>query len=216
MNEEQQKRSDSSPGKKRPVNGWKWAFLILTGILAGVLIWLTVQLTAAPKSSPHKEMENAVEGETIRLEVRSEKEELEVLANQFLKQESKDDSVEYELFLRDQARLAGKLQLFGIPVPFELDLMPYVMENGNLQLKATGISLGNLKLPIAFVMSQIEKQLPLPDWVSVHSDAQYLIVHLDQFKLKSGIHFSMEQVDLEQNDIRVNVFIPKDDVPETD
>src|SRR5699024_3605967 len=127
---------------------------------------------------------------------------LEQLANQFLKEEGAGKNIQYELLIRDKVRLIGDLEIFGIAVPFELDLDPYVMEDGNLQLKATALSLGNLKLPISFVMSQIQKQLELPEWVTVHSEAKYLVLHLNEFELSSGIHFSMEHINLPENDIR--------------
>lgn len=184
-------------------------------MILGLVMWFLVQVTSLPYNDSVGEEQTNVTGEFIKLEVRAEKEELEVLANQFLKQESQGSNAKYTLHLRDEASLSGSLQLFGVSVPFELDLTPYVMEGGNLQLKATGISLGSLKLPISFVMSQIKKQLKLPEWITVHPESQFLIVHFNEFTLKSGIRFSMEQIDLVENDIRVNVFVPKENVPET-
>ena len=208
QNEKQNKQTTRSAS----VNIWKVAFLLLLGILVGTIAWVSIQLFSPTETEREAESPSTEEYATdnILLEVRSEKKQIELLANQYLSNEIDNGQLSYELYLKEVAQLIGELDIFGIPVPFELDLDPYVMEGGNLQLKATSLSLGNLNLPISFVMKQMEKQLKLPEWVTIHADSKYLIVHFDEFSLKSGVHFSMEYINLSEDDIRVNVFVPNE------
>lgn len=199
--------------KQRPTNIWKWAFLILLGLLIGCVTWFAVQIFSQPADTEIEDTttQQVASSENIHFEVRSEKQELEDIANQFLQKESKGNSaIQYKLTIQDSVVISGELKIFNIPVDFELNLDPYVMQNGNLQLRATDLSLGDLRLPVSFVMKQMDKQLNLPDMVSVNADSKFIVVQLDEFYLDSGIHFSMEHINLEQNDIRVNVYIPKE------
>ena len=207
------KVNEEEKQQQRPTNIWKWAFLILLGLLIGCVTWFAVQIFSQPADTEIEDTttQQVASSENIHFEVRSEKQELEDIANQFLQKESKDNSaIQYKLTIRDSVVISGELNIFNIPVDFELNLDPYVMQNGNLQLRATDLSLGDLRLPVSFVMKQMDKQLNLPDMVSVNADSKFIVVQLDEFYLDSGIHFSMEHINLEQNDIRVNVYIPKE------
>ena len=207
------KVNEEEKQQQRPTNIWKWAFLILLGLLIGCVTWFAVQIFSQPADTEIEDTttQQVASSENIHFEVRSEKQELEDVANQFLQKESKDNSaIQYKLTIRDSVVISGELNIFNIPVDFELNLDPYVMQNGNLQLRATDLSLGDLRLPVSFVMKQMDKQLNLPDMVSVNADSKFIVVQLDEFYLDSGIHFSMEHINLEQNDIRVNVYIPKE------
>ena len=84
------------------------------------------------------------------------------------------------------------------------------MENGNLQFKATGLSIGKFNVPITFAMNQIENQLNIPDWVAIDSEQETIVFNLNEFTLDSGIHFSVDKINLAENDIRVNVYVPAD------
>lgn len=207
------KVNEEEKQQQRPTDIWKWAFLILLGLLIGCVTWFAVQIFSQPADTEIEDTttQQVASSENIHFEVRSEKQELEDVANQFLQKESKDNSaIQYKLTIRDSVVISGELNIFNIPVDFELNLDPYVMQNGNLQLRATDLSLGDLRLPVSFVMKQMDKQLNLPDMVSVNADSKFIVVQLDEFYLDSGIHFSMEHINLEQNDIRVNVYIPKE------
>lgn len=203
-----QNRKDKNISKKKHLNGWKWAFLLLAAMVIGFLVWISVQLTATEEKLTEPELSQQVPSNNLFFNVRSGKDQLELLANQYLTKEIATEQMTYHIVMDEQVQLIGTLDIFGIGVPFELDLDPYVMDDGNLQLKATALSLGNLKLPLSFVMKQMEKQLTLPEWVSIHPNSEYLIVHLDEFTLKSGVHFSMEYLNLSEDDIRVNVYVP--------
>lgn len=204
------KRSQHQSESKQKINGWKWAFLLLAGMIVGLLVWVAIQVTTPVSEQGENAPSEVATSDDLAFEVRSGKDQLALLANQFLVKEADTEQLSYEIVLNEKVQLVGELAIFGINVPFELDMDPYVMEGGNLQLKATALSLGNLKLPLSFVMKQIEKQLPLPQWVTVHPDPHYILVHLDEFQLKSGIHFTMEYVNLSEDDIRVNVFVPNE------
>lgn len=206
--EEKQRRNINN--KRQQTNGWKWAFLTLLAVVLGIMIWLILQLSGpspVQQQSANQEDLNQI-NDTATFQVTAEKKQINQLINQYLAEETHNKSVQYQFQLADQAQLAGTFRVFGVDVPFQLDLDPFVMENGNVQLKAKQISLGKLNLPIPFAMKQIGQQLALPNWVEIHHEEETIILRLDAFSLKSGIFFSADRIDLANDDIRLNVFVP--------
>lgn len=187
---------------------WKIAFLTLLGVVLGSFAWLGVHLFSPSSQGTTEPPATSVSSENLSFEVRSDTKQIEQLANQYLQKEMETDTLSYSLYLAEHVTLVGNLELFGVPIPLELELDPYVMEDGNLQLKARSFSLGALNLPLSFIMNQLDKQFELPKWVSVHAESEYLIVHFDEFALESGVHFSMTYINLAEDDLRMNVYVP--------
>ncbi len=193
--------------QKSRLNGWKWAFLILLSIVIGTIFWFFTQMTPVIIGEPNLETKTSTD--EVMFQVSTKKDDINQLVASYLKDEKiVKGPVNYQFKLEEQAQLVGTFQLFGKDVQFQLSLEPFVMENGNLQFKATGLSIGKLNLPITFALNQIESQLNIPDWVAIDSKQETLVFNLNEFTLDSGIHFSVDKIDLAENDIRINVYVP--------
>lgn len=193
--------------QKGKLNGWKWAFLTLLAIIIGTIIWFFTQMTPVIIGEPNLEMKDSKD--EVMFQVSTKKDDINQLVASYLKNEKiVEGPVNYQFKLEDEAQLIGTFQLFGHDIQFQLFLEPFVMENGNLQFKATGLSIGKLNLPISFAMNQIESQLNIPDWVAIDSEQETVVFNLNEFTLESGMHFSVDKIDLAENDIRVNVYMP--------
>ncbi len=57
-------------------------------------------------------------------------------------------------------------------------------------------------------MNLIKSQLEVPDWVAINTEKEMIVFNLNEFYLENGMHFSADKIDLENDDIRLNVFIP--------
>lgn len=199
--------SIKSNEQKSKLNVWKWAFLVLLSIVLGTLFWFFTQMTPVIIGEPN--LETQTSSDEVTFQVSTKKDDINQLVASYLKDEKiVKGPVNYQFKLEDQAQLGGTFQLFGKDVQFQLSLEPFVMENGNLQFKATGLSIGKLNLPITFALNQIESQLNIPDWVAIDSKQETLVFNLNEFTLDSGIHFSVDKIDLAENDIRINVYVP--------
>lgn len=195
--------------QKSKLNGWKWAFLILLSIVIGTIIWFFTQMTPVIIGEPN--VETMDRSDEVMFQVSTTKDDVNQLVASYLKDEKiVEGPVNYQFKLENQAQLVGTFQVFGHDVQFQLFLEPYVMENGNLQFKATGLSIGKLNLPITFALNLIENQLNIPEWVAVDSEQETIAFNLNEFTLESGMHFSVDKIDLVENDIRINVFVPTD------
>lgn len=193
--------------QKRELNGWKWAFLALLSIIIGMSIWFFTQLTPVVIGEPNLETRDSEE--EAMFQVSAQKEDINQLVASYLKNEEiVEGPVNYQFTLENQARLVGTFQLFGQDVQFQLFMEPFVMENGNLQFKATSLSIGRFNVPITFAMNQIKNQLNLPEWVAIDSEQETIVFNLNEFTLASGMHFSVDKIDLAENDIRINAYMP--------
>ncbi|MGB3160240.1 MAG: YpmS family protein [Carnobacterium sp.] len=192
---------------KQKLNFWKWAFLLLLSIVLGVTIWLTIQLTPVIQGEPNLEL-SETEEEEITFQIYAQKKDLNQLVTTYIDEELSNKQVDFNFILDKEAQLSGIFQLFGRDVGFSLFLDPFVMENGNLQFKATRISVGALDLPISFAMNLIKSQLKVPKWVAIDTKKEIIVFNLNEFYLESGMHFTAEKIDLENDDIRINVFLP--------
>lgn len=191
---------------KEPVNLWKWAFLILMAILLGTGIWFIQQLQPVRYGEVNETVVNTEDFMTFS--VSAQKEEVTQLINQYIDEEVKGNNANYEVLIDESFQLAGSFEVFGFEVPFNLYMDPFVTDNGNIQLKAKQLSLGQLNLPISFVMNQLGSQLSMPDWVVIDSEAETITLNLNDFQLENGMFFSAERIDLVENELLVNVHIP--------
>lgn len=193
--------------QKNKLNYWKWAFLLLMSIVLGVVIWLTTQLTPFIQGEPNLSLNEPTKDE-MTFQIQAHKKDLNQLVTNYIDEELSNKQVDFNFILDEQAQLSGTFQLFGQDVGFSLFLDPFVMENGNLQFKATRISVGALDLPISFAMNLIKSQLNVPDWVAINTKKETIVFNLNEFYLQSGMHFNADKIDLEEDDIRLNVFMP--------
>lgn len=100
--------------------------------------------------------------------------------------------------------------MLGHDIPFYLYFDPYVMANGNVQLKAKSLSIGTLGLPIKEVLKFAKRSYKLPKWVEINPDDQTVLLRLDQFRMQNGLFVRAEKINLVDDDIRMNIYLPKE------
>ncbi|PRY84184.1 YpmS family protein [Alkalibacterium olivapovliticus] len=204
---------ESRGNRARKTNGWMWAFLILVAILTAAGIWLYMVLQPADQNQEAQPGEEVLMTEdSLTFEVLTNKAQLNRVINLYLESEMDDQFDGYTFTIDEDVELAGILQIFGFDVDFTLLMDPYVMEDGNLQLRATSIQLGSLELPIGIAMNVLSQQLDLPNWVRIDSEQQFILIALNEFQLENDVQFSMQQIDLEEDDVRVNIILPEESV----
>ncbi|MCD2256550.1 YpmS family protein [Agrilactobacillus fermenti] len=129
----------------------------------------------------------------------------------YLNNQLKDQKMKYAFQLDDHATVRSTIEFLGRPVSFSLVCDPYVLTNGDVQLKARSLAVGQLDLPLSFVMGYIAHNFKLPKWVVVNQNKQTINLRLNQFKLENGMQFTAKRIDLKQDKIEFNVFFPNND-----
>lgn len=191
-------------------NYWKWAFLILLGVVLGSSIFLGTRIFA--NREPDFAKVPAItqrQGDPV-LTINTNKEKVNQMISFFLTDYQKDQGIQYKFYLENEAMLNGTFEVLGFPINFYLYFDPYVMENGNVQLKAKSLSIGTLSLPIKDIMNMIKRNYKLPDWIEINTDDLTIMLRLDRFRMQNGMYIKADKIDLVNDDIRFSLYLPKE------
>ncbi|MFB8489980.1 YpmS family protein [Enterococcus durans] len=204
-----EKRSKDVSTESKKKNYWKFAFLILLGIVLGSSIFLGTRIFAnrEPEFAKVPEITER-QGDPV-LTINTNKEKVNQMISFFLSDYQKDQDIQYKFYLENEAMLNGTFEVLGFPINFYLYFDPYVMENGNVQLKARSLSIGTLSLPIKDVMNMIKRNYKLPDWIEINTDELTIMLRLDQFRMQNGMYIKANKIDLVNDDIRFSLYLPK-------
>lgn len=202
-------RRKREKGIKKTINRWKVAFLVLIGFIIGSIAFIFVRVTQVREPS-YKPVPELVEKDgTPVIAIQSNKKQINALIDFYLGDFQKGSDIIYSFHLENEALLNGTFEVLGHPIQFSLYFDPYVMANGNVQLKAKSLSIGTLGLPMKEILSFIQREYKLPNWVEVKPDEQTILLRLDQFRMQNGLFIRAEKINLVDDDIRMNIYLPK-------
>ena len=191
------------------LNPWKAAFLFLVAVLIGGFLLLFTRLTQERENVSQIIAENVVREGDLVITINSNKEQVNRFVDFYLADLQKDAEQHYQFVLKNEALLTGEFDLLGFPVSFYLYFDPFVMANGNIQLKAKSLSIGALGLPINQVLKMIQNNSEIPEWIDIQPKEEMIILRLDQFELKNGMFFRADKINLVDNEIQLNVYLPE-------
>ncbi|WP_175991291.1 YpmS family protein [Bacillus sp. Marseille-Q1617] len=190
-------------------NKWKVAFFALLGaLLAGfIIILLMVFAPAKDDELPENKANNNKE---VGFDVRSNKDDLNLIIEHYIEEEGLKGPVEYDVKLRDDVELHGSVPVFTSDIDFELKFEPKALENGDILLKQKSISVGTLNLPVSYVLKVIRDSYNFPEWVKIQPNDELIYVSLQDMKLKSDIKVRAKEFDLEEDNIMFRLLVPVD------
>ncbi|MDA5387005.1 YpmS family protein [Loigolactobacillus backii] len=187
-------------------NIWKWLFIILVAIIVGTGVYFGHKITQPPaQTAPNEQLIKRQATFSVNLNKSQVNDVIGYYLNHYLKK----TKIKYTFDLGDQAVLKGKFKLLGYGVPFSIYLDPYVMENGDVQLKAKRMEIGALSVPIKVVMNYIGNSYKFPKWVVLNSKKETIQLRLNQFKMKNGMQIKAKKIDLANNKINLDVYLPQ-------
>lgn len=208
-NESQEKKVKKINWRK--INGWKIAFIVLFSLLMGSSLVIVNRMTQEREDlSTLAKNELALAGEPL-LDIRSQKAQINKIVSVYLEDLQKDSKKgqdqNYQFILKNEALISGEFDLLGFPLRFYLYLDPFVMDDGNVQLKAKSLSVGALNLPIAQVLRMIAKAPQLPKWIEVNPKSETIVLRLDQFQLSNGLYLRAKKINLVEDEIEFSIYL---------
>jgi uncharacterized protein YpmS len=191
-----------------PVNKWKIAFfllaaLIVTGALAFVF-WISrpVEGTPLPLAAP------AADG-ADRLTVTATREDIEGIANTYIRQAINNDRIPVKLEFEDDVLLVSELTVFAVQLPVTMHFEPEVLDDGNLTLKQKSVEVGNLTIPPSTILKLLGDTVGLPAWMVVRPKEEELFIDLSRLPVSGGIQVRAKEINLPQDDIELEILIPR-------
>ncbi|WP_203648415.1 YpmS family protein [Secundilactobacillus yichangensis] len=201
-------RQAHTVAKKKQVNPWKWAFIALIAILLLGIGTVGIKLFSAPKDNA---VQTSAPASAANFNVNLNKKQLNAMAAYYLNQfqNESNQKVDYQFEVHDDAVLTGQTQLLGLPVHFGLSLTPTVLANGNVQLKAKKLAVGQLNVPVSAVLSYIKAQYNLPKWIELDVHQKTITMNLQQFRT-NGVQYRAEKIDMNgAGHFEFKVLVPK-------
>lgn len=188
---------------------WKKRFIILSTINGIILLFLAIYLySPIPKTEIEQAGEQYKQENSSQFVVRTTKQNLNNLVNAYLDKLLAGTNHQYTINLEDDVQLLGELPLFSSTVPLLIHLEPIVQENGDIVLKQKSISVGQLQLPNKKIMQYVAKYLPVPEWVIINPRDEEIYVKVTEMEIRSNFKISVEQFDLEGNNIAFKINVP--------
>lgn len=89
----------------------------------------------------------------------------------------------------------GTYKLFGQSVDFGMQMTPEVTKNGGILLHADSVAVGQLPLPVKFVMNYFGKKFDLPKWLVLDSQKRTLLIDLGKAPKVQGVRVKAVQID---------------------
>ena len=192
-------------------NPWKFAFLLLAGLLLAITLVVSFKAFGEREPDYKPKVSQQTKKEDPSFQVQLKKEQVNQIISFYLNDYLKESGVKYNFYLEQNALLNGTFNVLGFDMQFYLYFDPFVMDDGNVQLKATSLSIGKLALPISQIMKYVSKEFKLPEWVEVSPKKQTITLHLNDFELQNGMYLKEEKINLIDDDIKFNVYLPIED-----
>ncbi|WP_449536622.1 YpmS family protein [Ferdinandcohnia sp. Marseille-Q9671] len=190
------------------INKWKvlfWALLALNVVCAlvftSMIFWPSEQVSPSEKEG--------ISAEHVDLQVETNKEDLTTLINNFLKKEAKDSQpLQYKVLLTERVMLIGSIKVFGKDIDMVMTFKPVVLENGDLLLQQEAFTVGQVSLPVTFVLRYINDYYNLPEWVQIDAKKQDIYVYLSEMEMKSDMKVAVDTFDLGENELKFKLQVP--------
>ncbi|MFE8702101.1 YpmS family protein [Cytobacillus sp. FJAT-54145] len=187
-------------------NSWKKLFFILLGINVATILFVLVVINI-PTRDDDLDLEYS-NHEYVDFNIHSNKDNLNKVINHYIEKEGLKSPIAYQVILGDEVELYGTLKVFTQDIEMKLTFEPEALENGDLILKQQSISIGQLHLPVDYVLKFIRDKYDFPEWVSIQPNEELIYVALQKMKLKSNLRVKVEKFDLKNDDIEFSLLVP--------
>jgi uncharacterized protein YpmS len=186
---------------------WKTLFFVLLGgniVIISIVLFFILQ----PSDEVKKIEETVPNANVAELTVYSSKEHLNLIINDYIKKKTKNHPLQYDIQLTDRVHLKSKIPLFGREVDFLVTFEPKVVDNGNLELVNPEMTLGELRLPVNYILKYLQKKASLPEGVIIDPAKSLIYVHLNEINLSNGYRIQAKKFDLANDEIVFTLLVP--------
>ncbi|MDW0113737.1 YpmS family protein [Sporosarcina saromensis] len=189
------------------MNRWKIAFFTLIGLLCAGVIALILFLDTSGKSEPLPTADRSASKGSVLL-VKASRDDVEVLANNYLRKAMKGKPLPVTIEVKDELVLYSELTVFGVTAPIYMNFDPVVLEDGNLILKQSSMEIANLNIPPATVLKVLRDSIDLPEWMIVRPKEEEIFIDLSELPVSGNLQVRAKTFNLAEDEIELEVTIP--------
>ncbi len=193
----------------KPKNLWKSLFFLLVGINVAVLA-IVIVLVGIPRDVQLPEDVQTSQEETSIL-IQSKKDSINKLIDNYLKkQQAGNKTLQYQVVLDDYIEFYSTIPVFDMELQLTMTFTPVPLKNGDLLLKQRSMELGQMQLPVSYVLNFIKKQNNLPEWVTIDSKNKQIYVALTDLRMNNELMLKVNKFDLKKDDISFRLVVPSE------
>ncbi|MFS0656722.1 YpmS family protein [Bacillus sp. 179-C3.3 HS] len=184
---------------------WKSLFFMLLAMnllivmAAGILMLIPGDQSASKKAASSE----------YSFDISSSKESLTSFVNDYLKNQGSSNMPDFHVAIDQDVKVTGAIKAFSSTIDANVSFTPSVEENGDVLLKVDDFSIGQLSIPISFVLSYMGRFYELPEFVHVKPDQKTIEVRLSEMPLTNGMYVKANKIDLENDDIEFSYYHPQ-------
>ena len=189
-------------------NYWKIAFIVLITINLFVIISTLIPSRSKQQVSTTPIVE---QGENW-MEITLSKNEIQNIL-EIISQKNQVENPSFPNFVMNDSviQITGDANALGVTVPYKMTTVPYVTEEGMIQLKIQSVQLGGFSLPVFLALGRLQ-QMEFPEWFQLNTENQYFLLNL------SGIHegstIKAKKINLKANEFIFSISISNDNIVE--
>ena len=143
------------------------------------------------------------------LVVELNRKQVNALSANYLDNYLKDNKIKYNFMVGDKyATLVGDTKFLGAKVRFAINFIPERTSQGNVLLRAKGLSVGRLNIPIKFVMGYIAKNYKIPKWVSINAQKKTVLLDLNRYSKHRQLKYSAQEINMESGQFKFLITVP--------
>ena len=193
---------------KKKRNYWKIAFLALIAINLFVIISSLI-----PSRTKHQVSTTQIveQGENW-MEVTLSKTEIQNILEIVTKKNQIENPSFPNFVMNDSViQITGDAKALGVTVPYKMTTVPYVTEEGAIQLKIQSVQLGGFSLPVFLALGRLQ-QMEFPEWFQLNTANQYFLLNLSG--LHEGNTIKAKKINLKTNEFIFSISISNDNIVE--
>ena len=193
---------------KKKRNYWKIAFLALIAINLFVMISSLIPSRTKHEVSTTQILE---QGENW-MEVTLSKTEIQNILEIVTKKNQIENPSFPNFVMNDSViQITGDATALGVTVPYKMTTVPYVTEEGAIQLKIQSVQLGGFSLPVFLALGRLQ-QMEFPEWFQLNTANQYFLLNLSG--LHEGNTIKAKKINLKTNEFIFSISISNDNIVE--
>ncbi|MBM6753888.1 YpmS family protein [Lactobacillus alvi] len=191
------------------MNKWKVAFFTLLALIVVSFGSLYVKATAPTNVSTELK---APTTKAPTLDVTMNRAQVNALSANYLNRFLKNSRIKYRFVVGAKyATVIGTTKVLGAKVQFAMNFVPEKTDAGNILLRAKGLSVGRLNLPLKFVLAYVKKNYDLPKWVSINQKKQTILLDLNRYSQHQSVRYTAQKLNMQAGKFVFRITIPKGD-----
>lgn len=191
------------------LNRWKISFFILAGLVAAALATIIFLVSTPGKSEPLPRI-NEAKGSDHVLMVTATKEDLEGIANTFIRKTVKGEPLPLRLKVEQDVLLTSEMTVFSKTLPVIMHFDPIVRKDGNLLLKFSTMEIGNLTMAPSVILKVLRDSVKLPPWMVVRPKEEEMFIDLSKIPVSGNLKVKAKTFNLAEDEIILEIIIPKE------